>query len=282
MKTKIAFPEPPSVPAKIPMFVTSAPTWNDERVIELGARFHVRGTVIDAGNWFVVRDGVSTLEVYQASHSLRLSRDEFDAEGRSGSRGAPDRDRALAAAEQVLHLLGETDASAELHSVTELEVTKAKRGKREIERCVVGLQMNYRYTLHGLPLIGPGAKAQITIGRDGELAQAYRFWRDVKPEGARRTIAPEQVFKRFATARQFADLPRDTKVKVTSVRLGLLCLPPSEVQGVLVPAYVFRGEVSTKMLPHYEFVAYLAAVDLEEADAKRNRWSLARPSLLVT
>ena len=73
MKTKIAFPEPPSVPAKIPMFVTSAPAWNDERVTELGARFHVRGTVIDAGNWFVGRDRAGAVirgrRVMAGSHS---------------------------------------------------------------------------------------------------------------------------------------------------------------------------------------------------------------------
>jgi hypothetical protein len=282
MKTKIAFPERPSVPTEIPMFATSAPAWNEERVTELAMRFDVRGAVVDAGNWFVMRDGVHTLEVYQASHSLRLTRDDFDAEARSESRTAPDRVHALATADRFHRLLGGTDAHTELHSVTELEVMKAVKRKREPERCVVGLQVNYRYMLDGIPLIGPGAKAQITVGRDGELAQAYRFWRDVKPKGARRAIPVEQVFKRFTAAPQFSELSGDSKIKVTSVRFGLLCLPPTEVQSVLLPAYVLRGEISTRLLPRYEFVTYLAAVHLDEADAKRNRWSLTRPSLLVS
>jgi len=65
---------------------------------------------------------------------------------------------ALATADRVHRLLGGTDAHTELHSVTELEVMKAIRRKRETERCVVGLQIDYRYMLEGLPLIGPGAK----------------------------------------------------------------------------------------------------------------------------
>ena len=39
--------------------------------------------------------------------------------------------------------------------------------------------------LEGLPPLVPKRRAQITVGRDGDLAQAYRFWRDVKPLAAR-------------------------------------------------------------------------------------------------
>jgi hypothetical protein len=65
------------------------------------------------------------------------------------------------------------------------------------------------------------------------------------------------------------------------MRLGLLCLPPTEPQGVLLPVYVLRGEVSTDMLPGQPFVAYVAAAELDEATAKRSRWSLSRPALLA-
>jgi hypothetical protein len=44
---------------------------------------------------------------------------------------------------------------------------------------------------------------------------------------------------------------------------------------------VLRGEVSTEFLPRYQFVTYVAAAEIDEADAKRRRWPSARPSLLV-
>jgi hypothetical protein len=50
------------------------------------------------------------------------------------------------------------DAHTELNSVTELEVIKAARRKRETERCVVGLQINYRHMLEGLPLVWSGSE----------------------------------------------------------------------------------------------------------------------------
>jgi len=73
----------------------------------------------------------------------------------------------------------------------------------------------------------------------------------------------EQVFKRFTAVPQFSELSGDSRVKVTSVRLGLLCLPPTDVQSVLLPAYVFRGEVSTRLLPRYEFVTSGSTVLIE-------------------
>lgn len=281
MSAKISFPEPLRVPAELPLYATVRPAWDTKRVTELAACLGVRGAVVDAGNWFVVRDGMSTVEVYQASHSVRFGHDGFDAEGRGDCTGAVDRDRALAVAEQFHGLLGDIEGRAELLSVTELEVTMVARDQRAEERKVVGLQVNHGYTLHGLPLVGPGAKAQVTIGRDGELAQGYRFWRDVTRKGSLRTLAPQEAFERFAGSGQFADLPRSARVTVASVQLGLLCLPPTEVQGVLLPAYVLRGEVHTEMLPRYEFIVYVAAGELDDTEAKRNRWSPARPSLMI-
>jgi hypothetical protein len=35
------------------------------------------------------------------------------------------------------------------------------------------------------------------------------------------------------------------------------------------------------MLPKYEFVSYVAAVAMDEADAKRRRWQTVRPALLA-
>ena len=281
MGVKIEFPEPIQVPRELPLYAAIPPAWNSEKVAKLAARFDLRGDVADVGSWFVCRSDKWTLEVYQATQSLRLERNDFDAEGRGKNAGVPDRDRAVVAAKRFLDTVGDTFARAEVDSVTELQVIKASRENQSGERQVVGLQVNYRYSLDGLPLVGPGAKAQVTVGHDGELAQAYRFAREVKKVGARPSVSPGEAFKRFAASDHFANLTGDAKVTVTSAQLGLLCLAPTEVQGVLVPAYVLRGEVNTELLPRYQFITYVAAADLDEADAKRQRWQHVRPALLA-
>jgi hypothetical protein len=169
----------------------------------------------------------------------------------------------------------------QVHSVTELEVQIATREKGAPEQRVVGLQVNLRYAVDGLPLVGPGAKAQVTVGRDGEIGQAYRFWREFKQGAAVASVQAGRAFERFAASPLIASLPDSARVEVASIQLGLLCLPPSEPQGVLVPAYVVRGEISTELLSRYQFVRYVAATEIDETDAKRRRWPSARPSLLV-
>jgi hypothetical protein len=39
--------------------------------------------------------------------------------------------------------------------------------------------------------------------------------------------------------------------------------------------------VSTELQPRYDFVTYVAAAEIAEAEAKLHRWAHARPALLV-
>jgi hypothetical protein len=280
MTVKIEFPELIQVPMELPQYAVTPPGWTPAKVAEMARRFDLKGDCVDAGAWFVTRNDAWTLEVYQASHSLRLERNDYDAEARDAKTGVPDRERAMAVASRFMQAAGDTMAKPEFDSVTELRVLKATRENMAGEARVVGLQVNYRYALGGLPLVGPGAKAQVSVGPDGELAQAYRFAREVKQVGMTKTTPLREAFDRFAASDHFADLPRGAKARVTSVQLGLLCLPPTEVQGLLAPTYVLRGEVSTELQPRYEFIAYVAATELDEADTKRRRFPQGRPSLL--
>ncbi|CAN7581860.1 hypothetical protein LJR225_004355 [Phenylobacterium sp. LjRoot225] len=281
MSVKIQFPDPIDVPRTLPLYEVVPPAWTADKVARLAARFDIGARAVDVGAWYVARNDQWTLEVYQASNSLRLERHDFDAEAREAKAIALDRERAMAIAHGFLESVGETHAKADAGSITELEVVKATRGKPDGEPQVVGLQVSFRYAHEGLPLLGPGAKAQVTIGHDGELAQAYRFARDLRRVGERPTIGPKEAFDRFARSEPFENLGGRARVTVKSVQLGLLCLPPTETQGVLAPAYVLRGEVSTELQPRYDFVTYVAAAEIAEAEAKLHRWAHARPALLI-
>jgi hypothetical protein len=191
MSVKIQCPDLPRVNRELPIYAALPPTWTPDKVARLAARFDMKGEVADAGAWYVCRNESSALEVYQASHSLRIERLDIDAEGRHLVLDPPDRERALETAKRVMAMIGDDYARPDVHSVTELTVLKATRDKREGERKVVGLQVNYRYTLDGMPLVGPGAKAQVTVAADGEMMQAYRFARAVERIGARTSVDPE-------------------------------------------------------------------------------------------
>src|SRR5262245_36037339 len=106
MSARIAFSEPPRVPAELPVYPTIPPAWNDHRLADLAERLGVRGPVVDTGNWFVVHDSVSTLQVCQASHSIRFGRDPAGIETHQNTDAALDRGQALAVAQRFHDLLG--------------------------------------------------------------------------------------------------------------------------------------------------------------------------------
>ena len=86
MTVKIEFPELIPVPMELPLYAVMAPGWTAEKAAEMARRFDLKGDCVDAGAWYVTRNDLWTLEVYQASHSLRLERNDYDAEGRKDRR----------------------------------------------------------------------------------------------------------------------------------------------------------------------------------------------------
>lgn len=282
MNISIDFPQDMPSPRELALYGVIAPAWTAASASKQAQRFGLRAEARDAGPWLVCADERHTLEIYQASHSVRLERNGFDAEGRQTKSADPiSRDRARSVAERFLDSVGDAHAQAELASITELRVLEATKEQPKGVARIVGLQVNYRYRLDGLALVGPGAKAQVTVGNDGELGQAYRFARQTKLLTMHPAVDAQQAFERFARSARFADLRSDAKVKLHSAKLGLLCLPPTEVQGLLMPVYVLQGEVSTEALPSEIFTSYVAAVDIDARDAKRQRWLHTRPGLIA-
>ena len=244
MSVKINFPEPPRVPAELPVYAAVPPAWDAERVAEFGAQIGVRGDVTDAGVWFVLKDGKSTLEVYQASQSFRLEQDDFDSEGRNGLHGGLDRARAIAMAEQFHGMLGGPDTRPDLHSVTELEVWASTKEKTAPERRVVALQVNHRYAVAACRSWGL-AQRRNPVGRDGSIAQAYRFWREVKQSGTRQSVPAEQASSASLqpTSSRRYRTPQGSKWRAFR---SDCCVSPRPKRRASVPTYVLRGEVATE------------------------------------
>jgi hypothetical protein len=282
MPLSLKTPEPHAVTGEVTLYATPPPEWKSEAVSELARQFEVTGDVVDRGLWFVISDARSALEVYQASHSYRFSRLDLDAEARDGGRHELERERAMSIAERMVRTLAPDESRWHVHSVTDQEVLIAEREAKEPRRHVTGLQVNYGFSLDDLPLLGPGAKMQVAVGPTGDVTGAYRFWREPMATRTVPTIPQEVALERFSRSNLFADLSDDTaRAEVTEVRLGYLGLPPTEIQAALVPAYEVRGVLSTEIHPHYEFVSYVAALEMDEANLKRTQLMNAPSNVLV-
>jgi hypothetical protein len=257
-------------PAVVPKLVAYSPEWNTDRVSKLAQRLGIDAEADDAGLWYIARSDRAILEVFQASQSFRFSRRDVDGEALDGSDGAPDSEKAIDIAHGWLAPFPGSEMS--VHSVSDREVLVAARDSDEPKRLVAGLDVNMQYAVHGMPLIGSGAKAKVSVDREGNIMEAYRFWRDFDISGETKLQSPKTIAERFGRSELFSDLSDDTaKVEVTSARFGYFCLPPTELASSLAPVVEVRGVLATKEQDRYEFTRYISAIAKED----RKRLKLA-------
>jgi hypothetical protein len=268
------------VPAEVPVLEVRPPEWTLDAATELAKGMHIAASAADSGLWLLARDDRAALEVYRASSSFRYSRLDLDGEGRDGIAGVPEKGAALDVGQEWISQYGPEGVRAELHSVTEREVLISQRPD-EVRQLIVGLDVNFRFSVEGLPLFGPGAKAQVSVHPSGEVTGAYRFWREVHAVDAAPTVPVEQMRERFASSPLFVDLTDDVAhAHIDSARFGWLSLPPSEPMGILVAALELRGMVYTE--DHtYNFISFVGATDSDDEAGKRAGWVNTRPRLLV-
>ena len=280
MSVKINFPETPRVPAELPVYAAVPPAWDAERVAEFGAQIGVRGDVTDAGVWFVLKDGKSTLGVTRPASRSASSRTTSTVRAATVCTvGWIERGRSRWPSSSMACSAAPIGGPICTPSPSWRCWSRPRKNRARTPGRRVAGQSSLRRGRHAARGTWRKGASHRRTGRG--LAQAYRFWREVKQSGTRQSVPAEQAFERFAATDQFAALPDSARVNVASVQVKLGCLSPTEAQGILVPTYVLRGEVATESLPRYQFVSFRAAAEIEQTDAKKRRWRAARPALLV-
>jgi hypothetical protein len=268
------------IPSTIPAFDISEVTQGAVRARELAKQFGIRARVRDLGLWQVARDKGAVVEAYQATPSFRYGLLGIDGEARDGSGGMPASDPTEIAREWM-SAVWPKGGEPTIGSVTEREVLIAERGVDEPRQLVVGADVNIRFGYDGLRLLGPGAKAQVSVNRDGQVVAAYCFWRDVSSTSEVQTRSFDEVFERFSSSSLFADLSDDTaRAEVTEASFGYLCLPPTEPMQALIPVVELRGTIATEYQERYDFIRYMYATQPPHDLRDRKRLNI-EPSLVL-
>jgi hypothetical protein len=267
------FPEPTTDRKQMLLFQTPVPPLvNEDDLMRRGRDFGVEGQFQDLGSRIFIRSPSSFLEVFIASDSIRWGTLLQESEGERNGGSLPVGDRALDLAEAFLERFNLQEESAAVRSVTFTQMSRMDRDDSEPSSRAVATHVNYGFTLDGLPIVGPGAKMQVTLGPNEQVAEAYKFWR--RPIKARMIeiideIAAQEVLRQDEA---YVDL-RDGEASVILHRcqLSYFGLPPREFQGYLIPVYAFTGTVSTPELERYDFTRYVVAVRLSAEEAKELR-----------
>jgi len=259
----------PSIPASLPVYRTIPPRWTLEGAARLAMKFGVDAPAKESELWFVCRNEESSVEIFRATHSARMTRRAFDREGTTSGPGEiPSDEVAVERANTFIEGLRDIQISRPLPPTLSLikAITGVPGGAPHSDR-TVAVQVNYRFALDDLPLKGPGAKAQITMGTSGKIDRAYLFWRQVARTEERWTTRPAAAaMDALAESPHFASVIRKKDVELLQIQVGWLCLPPTIVQDTLFPVYQIRGRLIVEAdAPREEvdapreFLVYVAA-----------------------
>lgn len=252
----------------LPLQRTPAPRIDVGAASRLARRLGIGASPRDDGRFVVIRDERSSLEVFRASGSLRWTLDAVDGEARGAEPALPDGEEAVGIARAFL---ADHDLASDALREPTVARTVALRAERDREPVAVTVahQVCFPYELDGVPVLGPGAKAQVTVGDGGEVVGWYRFWREAFAEELVPVLPADRAYEVFRADHAFADLGDDAVVEVRDLALGYLALPPQEAQGYLVPVWAFSAVTSTEVLPAYEFTRYvIAAADVSAERVK--------------
>jgi hypothetical protein len=255
------------------MFQTPAPRHRTvEDAAERARSFGVEGEPEDHGTAVVVRDRAAAFELFTPSDSLRFTRwPGLDGEP-NGKLSIGDPEAAIERARDVIDQHGLGGGDAQVSSIAHVQLARTDGPGREPETQPVAVQVNLGFELDGLPVLGPGAKVQVTLGADSSLLECFRFWREPRETRTLAIIGLEEATRRLRDDPAYRELPNGrSRVVFDDVRLGYLGLPPRELQGYLFPVYAFRGTVSTPELERYDHTRYVIAVDIPPEQIKRLR-----------
>jgi hypothetical protein len=277
MSASIQFPSSPEVQAEQAIMHVLPPRVPTEKeTVALAAQLKMKGPIIDEGALYSVRSGGAILHHFHASDSIRWSL--LPTRGRAHKAAELDiRDEAKlrSIAEKFLARLRLLDGESSFASVTygTQEIAGGKSAKSS--PAVTSAFVNFSYSFEGLPVVGPGAKAQVEIGGGGAVLSLYRFWRKITRGKApvrrekRPVLSWEAAQKVFSRDPAFARLDESAKVIVDTARLAYMALPPRDMQGALFPVYEMRGSVSTRHIEKSPFRRYVVAIDYSAEDLKR-------------
>lgn len=221
--------------------------------------FGMEGEPDERGDRVVIRSESRTLEIYRSSDSLWWT--DHDLAGVD----APKASRKL---------LSEAEATAEAHrELARLGLDLQAASVSSVDFVEGFVNVNYRFSLVDRPVLGPGAKAKVSFGEGGRLAQIFYFWRRPTAAETLPCISVDEALQRFQRDPGFLRLRHTGAiVEVVNITLGYYALPPTEFQRFYIPIYAIDAIVSTEELPHHEFCRHIVAVRVPAESAESMRF----------
>lgn len=242
----------------------------DKRIKMYSGLFSIESEPDDLGDIVLFRDEDCTLEIYRASDSIwwtdrKLAyREEIPEDLK-----LPSEEDAMNIATDYLNEYRFANRYARFDSVSYTEVASSTSENEEPELLRTGITVNYAFQLDGIPVMGPGAKIQVSLVEDGKMCELLHFWREPDKVKEMQLIHPMEALEKVTEDPSFMRLsPDDAVVDLHRIRFGYYAITPTDFQRYLIPVYAVDGTAKTEALERYDFTRYVVAIDLSAEEIK--------------
>lgn len=242
-----------------------------KRINQYKEVFQLKQEPEDHGDILSFKDKEIDFEVYKASDSFWwVNRNLAFQETLMRGAKLPDNDTAAKNADAYLKMLGVNMTHAKFESVTQTEVIRDNNKRKEIERQKTAVNVNYSFNIDGTPVVGPGAKIQVSYCDQNVVSQVFYFWRNTDKSEEMNCIHPDTALEKFMKDPRYIRLDeRTSSGQIHEMKLNYYALPPFEFQRYLIPVYTIKGTVSTKYLERYDFSTNIIAVNITPEQIKK-------------
>jgi hypothetical protein len=240
----------PEAPGSMMIYETVTPEMSESDVKTLMKACGIEGKVTDRQRQYVVREGKKVLEIFKEPGTgyLRFSNDaQLGTEQKAEN--LPSRDEAVEKAKAVLEAQGLLHDNMFLIDVSYFESAKYDPQKETIEEGKSAITVGFGFTLEGLRVEGPGAKASVVFGANSEIIGISWIWRKMKPYKKVKIISPDEAFTKFkrrwpaeGDPEQMKQAAISTRVNIKDVRLTYFAEPGCIPQMLVKPVYIFEGD----------------------------------------
>jgi len=240
----------PEAPDSMMIYETITPGINESELKTLMKAFGINGKVTDRQRQYVVREGQKVLEIFKEPGTgyLRFSNDaKLGTEQKAEN--LPSRDEAVEKAKAFLEAQGMMHNDMFLADVSYFESAKYDSQSKTIEEGKSAIKVGFGFSLEGMKVEGPGAKASVVFGANSEIIGFSWIWRKMKPYKKVKIISPDEALAKFkrrwpaeGDPEQMKQAATNTRVNIKDVRLTYFAEPGCIPQMHVKPVYIFEGD----------------------------------------
>ena len=240
----------PEVPLEMPIYKTITPKFSEEYIEKLMHLFELEGKIVDHRRQYLIRNQERVLEIFKEPGTgfIRYC-DDAKLLAESEAKNLPSEVEAKKRAEEFLKSNGLLPENTFFAGIGYSGFKEHNSEGEEVRKGKTSIAVGFGFKIGEMKVIGPGAKASVVFGENGEIIKASKIWREIKLDKKMKIITPEEAFELFkkrwpreGDPGQLEDASIKTEVNINEIYFTYYTKPGSIPQDYIEPAYLFTGD----------------------------------------